>query len=263
MAAAPRRFRRRTTPRPRPCSTAPANPAVVASVPASTGACTKGWLWPFVRDGGDFLTDTEKSEASPATYGGGPAPVSQATAASLERQHGVSWNCRWRACPRRAPATKGWLWPFVRRDKGDCPTDTEKEGRPCRHLCGAPRRFSGELRRAADGQQLLPAAPQRWRACPAVTGACSKGWLWPFVRDNGDCLTATEKQEGHAGVYGNPDAARGCGAARREWPRLRRSRFRPRCRRSRRRRRMQQRLVLALRAQRRRLPHRDRKAGRP
>ena len=32
--------------------------------------------------------------------------------------------------------------------------------------------------------------------------ACHKGWLWPFSRSAGDCLTETEKKEGHTGVYG-------------------------------------------------------------
>jgi hypothetical protein len=32
-------------------------------------------------------------------------------------------------------------------------------------------------------------------------GACAKGWLWPFVRKPGECLTDTERANGQTGVY--------------------------------------------------------------
>ena len=34
---------------------------------------------------------------------------------------------------------------------------------------------------------------------------CSKGILWPFMRDAGDCLTEREREAGMTGVYGISD----------------------------------------------------------
>jgi hypothetical protein len=105
----------------------------------SVGAapCAKGWLWPFVRNPGDCLTDVEKEGgqtgvyradqvvASAATTSPGvtqvsaPGPAGAATpAGGVETPTGGSSNAQ-PAC------RKGWLWPFVRRT-GDCPTDAER-----------------------------------------------------------------------------------------------------------------------------------------
>src|SRR5258706_52110 len=48
-------------------------------------------------------------------------------------------------------------------------------------------------------------------ACAAVlfasdqaSAACSKGMLWPFVRNPGDCLTDEEIKTGKIGIYSGP-----------------------------------------------------------
>jgi len=105
---------------------------------AASAPCAKGWLWPFVRNPGDCLTDAEKgngqtgvyradevvASAAPAAGPGvtqisasGPAGAA-APAGGVEAPSGGSGNA--------APACrKGWLWPFARRP-GDCPTDAER-----------------------------------------------------------------------------------------------------------------------------------------
>jgi hypothetical protein len=117
--------------------------ATTASAPiaaqASTG-CKKGYLWPFVRDTGDCLTEVEKQAGQKGVYGNPNAvPVTQVSATTASAPIAASASAPSAApasAPQSAPTTvsqtssapachKGWLWPFV-RDPGDCPTDTEK-----------------------------------------------------------------------------------------------------------------------------------------
>lgn len=105
---------------------------------ASLVSCKKGWLWPFVREPGDCLTDAEKGNGQAGVYraeevvasaapaaGPGVTQVSAAGPAGsgsagggVEAPSGGGGSA--------APACrKGWLWPFVRR-AGDCPTDAER-----------------------------------------------------------------------------------------------------------------------------------------
>ena len=107
-------------------------PGFVLPPQRSSVSCRKGWLWPFVRDPGDCLTEAEKGNgqasvyraeqvvavAAPAAAPGGTqvAGASPASSGSVETASTGS----------AAPACrKGWLWPFVRR-AGDCPTDAER-----------------------------------------------------------------------------------------------------------------------------------------
>jgi hypothetical protein len=110
------------------------------STPAARGtddaACAKGWLWPFVRNPGDCLTNAEKgngltgvyradqvvASAAPAAASSGVTPVSAPGRATAETPAGSTET----PPPSAEPACrKGWLWPFVRR-AGDCPTDAER-----------------------------------------------------------------------------------------------------------------------------------------
>jgi hypothetical protein len=140
-----------------PAAAAPGTPqAVVAPTPsgpplngagftpgprANATDCKKGWLWPFVRDPGDCLTDAERqngqagvyraeqvvASAAPVAAAPGVTPVSAsvpANAGSPPASQPVS-----QVPVEAAPACrKGWLWPFVRRP-GDCPTDAERRSR--------------------------------------------------------------------------------------------------------------------------------------
>jgi len=98
--------------------------------------CVKGWLWPFVRNPGDCLTEAEKSNGQAGVYradqvvasaaaAAGPGvtqvsaagPAASGSSGTVETASGGG---------NAAPACrKGWLWPFVRR-AGDCPTDAER-----------------------------------------------------------------------------------------------------------------------------------------
>jgi len=106
----------------------PAAPRVVGEA-----RCRKGWLWPFVRDPGDCLTDAEKGMGQSGPYraeevvasaapAAGPG-VTQVSAAGPAASGSSSGNVE--TAPSAPACRKGWLWPFVRRD-GDCPTDAER-----------------------------------------------------------------------------------------------------------------------------------------
>jgi hypothetical protein len=85
-------------------------------------ACNKGYLWPFVRDPGDCLTDEEKASGHTGVYRAesyvAPTPVSASA-------NGNSGGGNTNSAPPAPACRKGLLWPFV-RSAGDCPTDSEK-----------------------------------------------------------------------------------------------------------------------------------------
>src|SRR4029077_5508848 len=58
---------------------------------------------------------------------------------------------------------------------------------------------------AGDGNPAADAPPPAANSAPAPTAsstsACEKGWLWPFVRESGDCPTGADKQTNKTGVY--------------------------------------------------------------
>jgi hypothetical protein len=99
--------------------------------------CKKGWLWPFVRNPGDCLTEAERANGRAGVYRAdqvvasapsAPVPAVTPVSAPVPTDAGSS------ASPEpvsqepvaAAPSCrKGWLWPFVRRP-GDCPTDAER-----------------------------------------------------------------------------------------------------------------------------------------
>lgn len=112
------------------------------SAPAARRAdadCSKGWLWPFVRNPGDCLTNAERdngqtgvyradqvvASAAPAAAPPSVTPVGAPGRATTEAPAGSTET----PPPAAEPACrKGWLWPFVRRP-GDCPTDAERRQR--------------------------------------------------------------------------------------------------------------------------------------
>lgn len=113
-------------------------PGFVLPPQRASVACKKGWLWPFVREPGDCLTDAEKGSGQAGVYRAEDAVASAAPAAAPSATQVSA------ASPAASPSTgggsvetpssggnaapacrKGWLWPFVRR-AGDCPTDAER-----------------------------------------------------------------------------------------------------------------------------------------
>ena len=112
-----------------------------------------------------------------------------------------------------ADCTKGMLWPYV-RNPGDCLTDDEIR-------TGKLGAYNGTINTAPDvsaiklgtpaagpapvpGTAVSPGPTPASVSAPAVAsdGSCHKGWLWPFVRDQGVCLTDTERKNGQVGVFG-------------------------------------------------------------
>jgi hypothetical protein len=179
-----------------PAPVAQAAPAaVVTQTSAAPGSCSKGLLWPFVRDNGDCPTEIERA-------GGAKTPVSVPTSAPAQATAvatpavvtQVSAAPAAPATPAATSCGKSWLWPFV-RDAGDCPTAIEKSSgvKPAASVpASAPAQAAAVATPAVVTQvSAAPAAP----AAPAAT-SCGKSWLWPFVRDSGDCPTAIEKTSG-------------------------------------------------------------------
>jgi hypothetical protein len=84
-------------------------------------SCHKGALWPFVREAGDCLTDTERRDQGNTVY---RADTLTATPASAT---GAAINAA--AKPPAPPAEtchRSAFWPFV-REVGDCRTEQEKK----------------------------------------------------------------------------------------------------------------------------------------
>jgi hypothetical protein len=194
-----------------------------ASGSAFAADCTKGMLWPYTRNPGDCLTDAEIKAGKTGVYSGpvntnvdvssikpdnsvlnsggsvsGTGSVSGSTgfwggyfsgglfgsSSSAPSSNAVSCN-------------KGYLWPFV-REPGDCLTATEKlTDKTGVYRGGEVTQASVSNAPADDVGAVNPTnAPPPPASSPA---ACQKSWLWPFVRESGDCPTQAEKQAN--GVY--------------------------------------------------------------
>jgi hypothetical protein len=121
-----------------------------------------------------------------------------------------------------ADCTKGLLWPYT-RNPGDCLTDVEIKA-------GKTGVYTGPVNTNVDVSSIkpdtsIPSSGGGGGSTGGSTGgyfsggliggliggssstpssnpvACNKGYLWPFVREPGDCLTATEKLTDKTGVY--------------------------------------------------------------
>jgi hypothetical protein len=173
--------------------------------------CTKGMLWPYVRAAGDCLTDAEIAAGQKGVYAGPtnsnvdvsaikPAEVpAQAGAVSggggsLGRSDGALFETSvFGAEPAArvvAQCNKGILWPF-KREPGDCLTAQEKREGQTGVYGGAAAVTQASATTAAPGEAGTPAqAPQ-----PAPqTASCSRSWLWPFVKNSGDCPSQADRK---------------------------------------------------------------------
>src|SRR6266566_4249443 len=120
-----------------------------------------------------------------------------------------------------ADCTRGMLWPYT-RNPGDCLTDAEIKA-------GQTGVYAGPVNTNVDVSTIKP-DPSVLSSGGTVSGStgimggyfsggllgglagspstpgsnavsCNKGYLWPFLREPGDCLTAAEKQTNKNGVY--------------------------------------------------------------
>jgi hypothetical protein len=146
---------------------------VILSAAASDSAlaasgCGKGMLWPYVRQPGDCLTDDEIRAGQRGVYNG---PVNT------------------------NPDMSGVRVETPAQSSGVTGTSGPAAGPAASPVSAAPA-ASGTAERPMVSGAGFTSPPAR-----AATGPCSKGWLWPFVRSPGDCLTDTEKSNGDTGVY--------------------------------------------------------------
>ena len=140
---------------------------LTANGAAMAAECTRGMLWPYVRSPGDCLTDEEIRAGQKGTYSGP-----------------VNTN------------------PDLASIKVETPTQNSvgggATGNGLLDRIGVPS-FSLTGDSGPTYDSLGPAGTARRNSTAEV--ACNKGYLWPFVRDPGDCLTDEEKASGHKGVY--------------------------------------------------------------
>jgi hypothetical protein len=143
--------------------------AVAWSPFETAGSCTKGMLWPYVRNPGDCLTEAEIQAGQRGVYSGptetnpdvgamAPPPLVQQVPAAPVAP----------AAPVVAP------------------------------VLAAP--VAGVAAPAVPASATPVAANPNIRT--VTTFSCNKSTLWPFIRKPGDCLTTPEKKKGLTGVYG-------------------------------------------------------------
>jgi len=180
-----------------------------ASGSALAAECGRGMLWPHVRNPGDCLTDAEIKAGQTGVYNGPvntnvdvsaikPDPVNQNAGASGDGGGFFSGGLLGGGSTQggsTATCNKGWFWPFV-RETGDCQTDIERR----RNRNGVYR--ADEVTQvSAVGNASAPAAnapivgePASAAQPAAAAPACTKGWLWPFVRHERDCPSEGDKK---------------------------------------------------------------------
>lgn len=144
--------------------------AADGSALAASG-CNKGMLWPYVRQPGDCLTDDEIKGGQRGVYNG---PVNTNPDMSEVRVQEPATNTV-------SGGSSGGLFSRITGGGSSTPASVQSSG------------LSGP---ALNGPGFSSAPVQRDGEAP-----CTKGWLWPFVRHPGDCLTGTEKDNGQSGVY--------------------------------------------------------------
>ena len=180
--------------------------------PSGSSACTKGMLWPYVRNPGDCLTDEEIKAGQHGVYTGpvdtnpdiaamAPPPPAAAPAGTAGAAAATAALVGNPAAPRpaNAPAatfscTKSVTWPFI-RSPGDClTTEEKKEGKKGVYAGGTGLTVTQAS--ATPGQTVAAqgATPAGGAATTPAEPACTKGLLWPFVRRAGDCPTASEQK---------------------------------------------------------------------
>ena len=173
--------------------------AADGSALAASG-CGKGMLWPYVRQPGDCLTDDEIRAGQRGVYNG---PVNTnpdmsnvkvpetPPATSVEGGSGgglfsgILGRSRTPAstpAPSPTPVTASVPTPSAPTQSGSL----FGEGIMSQNANGA----------ALNGPGFSFPPTQRGGEAP-----CAKGWLWPFVRSPGDCLTEAERQNGETGVF--------------------------------------------------------------
>jgi hypothetical protein len=147
--------------------------AADGSALAASG-CGKGMLWPYVRQPGDCLTDDEIKAGQRGVYNG---PVNT------------------------NPDLSGIRVPAPAQSSGVTATvaPATPAATPAATVPSAAAPSANPTSAAPSGPPLNGAGFTAARRSDSVD--CKKGWLWPFVRSPGDCLTDVERVNGQGGVY--------------------------------------------------------------
>jgi hypothetical protein len=140
------------------------------NVSAWAADCNKGFLWPFMRSAGECLTQTEKSQGMTGVYGG-----------AGEAQGG--------ATPVQIP-------PAPQSNTAAVSAGASSAAKVSATPAAVPAAATAQA-------SAVTATPS------AASASCQKGFLWPFMRSAGECLTQTEKSQGMTGVYGGAGEAQG------------------------------------------------------
>ena len=166
-----------------PSPPAPPMQAVAVATSPSTD-CSKGAFWPFVRESGDCLTAAERASGKiPAAPIAAAEPPAMPVPAAAPPTSAPATPIVAVASPPAESCTRGTFWPFIRQ-AGDCPTAAEKASG---QVSAAPV--------AASAPAATPVVQTNTAAAPATPDPtrCERSWLWPFVREPGDCQTSAEK----------------------------------------------------------------------
>jgi hypothetical protein len=166
---------------------------IAASSSADAADCTKGMLWPYVRNSGDCLTDAEIQAGKTGVYSG---PLNTDPDLSAIKPEDVK-------PPAQEDCGLGLWWPFVKKE---CPSSVVTTTGIPQTTTAQGALANGSAQAAAAGNaapvaNASAAPPAAASAAPVATSSgtasasCEKGLLWPFVRDAGDCPTDIEKQQ--------------------------------------------------------------------
>jgi hypothetical protein len=134
-------------------------------------------LWPYVRQAGDCLTDDEIKAGQRGVYQG---PVNTNPDMSDVKVVEPPTNT--------VESGSSGLFSRIMGGGGSSSSST-----PASIQSGGSQGSSGP---SLNGAGFSAPAARR-----ADDGACVKGWLWPFVRKPGECLTDAERANGQTGVY--------------------------------------------------------------
>lgn len=182
--------------------------ALLASSGSAMAAdCTKGLLWPYVRNPGDCLTSTEIQAGKTGVYSG-PAtgqvdvstikPPSQAVSNSTPCSHSWYWPFGGDSCASAQSANVSDSPGFGATASNPAVKDSSPATQPAAAApAGGPR---AALQQPAQPPAVMVLAAAPAQLAQARTADCHKGILWPFIRDAGDCSTPAE-------VKGQPPAA--------------------------------------------------------
>jgi hypothetical protein len=152
--------------------------AVLFASDQANAACSKGLLWPYVRNPGDCLTDAEITAGKTGVYSG---PVNTAPDVSAIRIIEPAQDQAGASSPASGQPTA---------TSGRGLFDTIGGGRGLFDTIGLAGLFGG------SGAVTTTATSN------GEAFSCNKGYFWPFYRSPGDCLTDIEKKNGRTGVYG-------------------------------------------------------------